>query len=142
MEQKNHGRNKSVNTFHMLLRSRTKANSVFESLTNTRFPRVHLSPNCVLEVPPTPLPRRKKSNKKLPVKINFDEASLHWNKNKEKLGNGMYKYKDTEKENIRKSIERSRKTTNRVNKTQLKTKNLDYDNTISLRNRIVYEHFK
>ena len=28
----------------------------------------------------------------LPVNINFDEASIEWNKNKRKTGNGCYKY--------------------------------------------------
>ena len=60
MEQTNQGRNRSVNTFHMLLRSHTKPNNVFESLPNNWFNK---TPNCVFEVPPTPLPRKKKSNK-------------------------------------------------------------------------------
>lgn len=38
-------------------------------------------------------PSTPPSIEKNDVKIDFDDASIQWNKNKKKLGNGMYAYK-------------------------------------------------
>lgn len=128
MELRNRSYQKQSNhTFHMLLRSHVNKNSVFDYLQpshrNKKYTnKSKFAPEITIH--------------EFPVEIDFDEASKCWNENKVKLNNGMYKYKSTIKQEVKRSIEKSKKRVNVKEK-----KSLDYDNTISLRNRIVYEKF-
>lgn len=161
MEYRNRCRN--VAPFHMVLRSRTNSKSKFESLSydtnlfkrkvqqlhrrkvqqskkeqddyyNNYTNSLYFESPLNMIPPNAPVRRRvSKVNNQLSVDIDFEDASKQWNKNKTKLGNGVYKYKkvNTQQSKLKKSSK----------KKSSKNTSLDYDNTISLRNRIIYEHF-
>lgn len=64
----------------MKTRSQTLSTKEFIITQKCCLPYYVLKPDTTLETPCSPL-------------IDFDDASIQWNKNKKKLGNGMYAYK-------------------------------------------------